>query len=82
VIVGSALGSIGIMSLLIILGVYEVFPRPYELVGPHLILVLAGAGLCASAISLHRGNAMLGLSICALGLLAIVADVAKTSGAF
>jgi hypothetical protein len=82
VIVGSALGSIGIMSLLIILGVYEVFPRPYELVGPHLILVLAGAGLCASAISLHRRNAMLGLSICALGLLAIVADVAKTSGAF
>ena len=31
VIVGTALGSFGMMSFLILLGVYKIFPRPYAL---------------------------------------------------
>ena len=78
VIVGTALGSFGMMSFLILLGVYKIFPRPYDLVGPHLVLAVAGALMCALAWRQFEQSARLGLIICSISLLAIVADSIKT----
>ena len=77
VIVGTAMGSLGIFSFLAMLRVYEILPRPYEVVVPHLILTVVGAVLCAMALRRHRRSALLGLAICGLSLLAIFVDAVK-----
>jgi hypothetical protein len=79
VIIGAALAGVALFSLLSMLRVYAVLPRPYEVVGPHAVLVVAAAVMCIGALRRHRRSALLGLTVCALGALALVADLVKNS---
>ena len=80
VIAGAALGGIALFSFLSLLRVYNILPRPYEVVGPHAVLVVAGTAMCVASLRRHRGSALFGLTICLLGALAVVADLIKNSG--
>jgi hypothetical protein len=76
-IAGAALGAVGTVSFGFTLGLYAILPRPYEVIGPNLVLTVVGALLCALALRQHRRSALLGLTICAVSLLAIVVDAIK-----
>lgn len=79
-IIGAGLAGVALFSVLSLLRVYAALPRPYEVVGPHAVFVLVAAALCAVALRTHRRSAAVGLTVCGVGLLALVADLVRNGG--
>lgn len=74
-IIGAAIGSIGITSLFILVGMYRILPKPYELVVPNAALAGIGALLCSLDMRHHPRSAKLGLVICAISVFAASLDL-------